>query len=465
MPIIPTNFLSKSYGAQKGQYKKWKSRIEKALKHNNQEQLLSLIAQYHPADVADLLESLEHDLREQAFDIIVRNSNISFISDLFLEIEKDVRQKLLPRLSVDMLTKIIEPLESDAAVSLLSDIPIEERQIVLMHLPDSQKKLLEGFLFYPDYSAGRLMHREVAIVPVHYTVGQTQEYLKNNTELPEKFYELFVVDTHLSPIGSVSLSTLLNSDADTPIEQLMERNIQALPATMDQEMVTFLFRQYGLISNPVVDEYNRIIGMINLNDVLNVIEEEVAEDIMNLGRVSEFDINASVFQIAKWRLKWLMVTFLSTLTASMVVYQFQEIIEKIVALAILMPIIAAMGGNAGIQVVTITVRAIATNQLRWTNISHLVFKEIKVALINSGFFSIILIVITGIFFKDFLLSLVLVTALIFNICWACVAGFLFPILIHRLGMDPAISAGPLLTTTTDVLGFTIFLGLANLVLG
>lgn len=464
--IGPENEKNYNHSNHEPQYKYrvWKDYVEEALSNNETDKVLSLVIPYHHADIADLLESLHPDLREKAFHIIATNQDGEFIGDLLSHISKDVRQKLIHHLSTQTISKIIQVLESDDAIDILSCLPKEQCALILMDLPDSQKALLEGVLFYPAHSAARLMQRELAIVPIHFTVAQALEFLKTQDNLPEKFYDLFVVDTRMSPVGTIRLQTLFKNDLNAPLDSLMQRDVHALPATMDQEVVAQLFKQYGLISAPVVDEYNRIIGMITLDNILEIIEEEVQEDIMKLGRVSELDINAGILETVRWRFKWLMVTFFSTLIASTVIYQFQDVIEKIVALAILMPIVVAMGGNAGMQVVTVTVRAIATQQLKWTNLAVHCLKEVRIALINGLFFSIILALVSYAYFRNVYLAIVLVCALLFNICWAGFAGFLLPVIIHRFKMDPAISAGPILTTTTDVFGFLIFLGLAKLFL-
>lgn len=324
-----------------------------------------------------------------------------------------------------------------------------------------ERVILEEVLTYPEYSAARLMQREIVCVPPFWTVAETMHYLTKEKNLPEKFYDLFVVDPKHTPIGGIPLSLLLRQPSSTKVADIMMADIKRIPALMDQEEVALLFRKYGLVSAPVIDEGGRIVGMITVDDVVDVIEEEAEEDIMLLSRVTESDFYEPLLSTSYSRIRWLVISLISTLLAATVISQFQHTIEKLVALAVLMPINAAMSGNAGMQVVTVTVRALATRELGGANMSRAIWKEILVGLINGIVFGALVGSIAAFWFADPALGIVLGGALIFNMIWAAAWGVALPILIDKMGMDPALSAGPFLTTTTDLLGFAIFLGLAR----
>jgi magnesium transporter len=309
------------------------------------------------------------------------------------------------------------------------------------------------------------MQRELVAIPAHWTVGETIDFLRSEKELPDDFYDLFVVDETHKPAGSVPLSRVLRSPRASRLSELMETELRLVPADMDQEAVAYLFRQYALVSAPVVDEAGRLIGVVTVDDVVRVIDEEAEEDLMKIVGASDTDFHAPPHIIAWQRVRWLVVTLINTLIAATVISQFQDTIQHTVALAVLMPIVAAMGGNAGVQVITVTVRALATRDITpQSNLLRIVGKELVVGLLNALVFAAILGVVAAWWFGHVELGLVLAGAMIFNMIWAGMAGTLIPLAMDRLGFDPAIGAGPFLTTTTDVLGFFSFLGLATLFL-
>jgi len=309
------------------------------------------------------------------------------------------------------------------------------------------------------------MQRELVAVPSFWTVGETIDFLRAKEDLPDDFYDLFVVDPAHRPVGSVPLSRVLRSRRSVKLADIMETDLSTVPVLLDQEAVANLFRQYGLVSAPVVDEGGRLVGVITVDDVVHVIDEEAEEDLMGLVGASETDFHAPAVETAWRRVRWLVVTLINTLIAATVISQFDATIERLVALAVLMPIVAAMGGNAGMQVVTVTVRALATRDLTpGANMWRTVGKELLVAAMNATAFAVIMGGVAAVWFHNIALGLVLAAAMIFNMMWAGLAGTLIPLGLARLGMDPAISAGPFLTTTTDVLGFFSFLGLATLFL-
>ncbi len=356
-------------------------------------------------------------------------------------------------------------LETDDAVDILEDLDEEAKQEILAAVPAEDRAILEEGLTYPEDSAGRLMQRDLVAVPSYWTVGETIDFLRASGDLPDDFYDLFIVDPRHTPIGRVPLSRAMRNKRAVKLTDIMETELRSIRVDMDQEEVAYMFRQYALVSAPVVDEADRLVGVITVDDVVHVIEEETEEDLMSLSGVGESDFHASALETAWRRMRWLFVTLINTIIAATVISQFDATIEQIVALAVLMPIVAAMGGNAGMQVVTVTVRALATRDLSpGSNIARAVGKEVMVNAMNAVIFAVIMGVVAGLWFHSQKLGLVLAAAMVFNMAWAGLAGTIIPIVLHRFDMDPAVSAGPFLTTTTDVLGFFSFLGLATMFL-
>jgi magnesium transporter len=331
-------------------------------------------------------------------------------------------------------------------------------------VPVEERVILEQGLTYPEESAGRLMQRTLVAVPSFWTVGETIDFLRASDDLPDDFYDLFIVDPAHKPLGAVPLSRAMRTKRPVKLTEIMETDLRTIPVDMDREEVAYMFRQYALASAPVVDEDGRLVGVITVDDVVHVIEEETEEDLMGLGGVGESDFHAPALTTAWRRIRWLVVTLINTLIASSVISQFDATIQQIVALAVLMPIVAAMGGNAGMQVVTVTVRAIATKELQPGTVARVILKEILVAASNGIIFALVMGTISGLWFHDWRLSVVLAAAMLFNMMWSGIAGTMIPLTLSRLGVDPAIAAGPFLTTTTDVLGFFLFLGLATVFL-
>lgn len=434
--------------------------LEDALEQNDDKRVERLIEPLHAADVAVVIEYLSPHLRHQ----LIEHLRPNFDPDILQHLNETVCEEVVDQLGTREFAEAITGLKSDEAVALIEDLDEQQLSEVLESIPAGERLILEEVLNYPDHSAARLMQREVVCVPKSWTVKETINHLSQEKILPEKFYDLFVVDKQQLPLGGVPLSHLLRQSLSTKITDIMSTDIKRIPALMDQEEVALLFRKYGLVSAPVVDEQGRVIGMITIDDVVDVIEESAEEDIMHLARVNESDFYEPLLSTSYSRIGWLMITLLNTLMAVTVISQFQSTIEQMVALAVLMPISAAMSGNAGMQVVTVTVRAIANRELGGANMNRAVWKETFVGLINGVVFGAMMGTIAAFWFADPALGMVLGCALILNMVWAAVGGVLLPIIIDKMGMDPAISAGPFLTTTTDLLGFATFLGLAKLFL-
>jgi magnesium transporter len=423
--------------------------VSAALAEGDIPQVEALIEDLHPADVADLIEHLEPEERQ----LFVQITRHVIEPETISHLDETVRDEVIEQLGPQTLAEVVTELDTDDAVELLEDLE-----------PEQQEQVLQSLTF-PEDSAGRLMQRELVAIPAHWTVGETIDFLRSEKELPDDFYDLFVVDETHKPAGSVPLSRVLRSPRATRLNELMETELRLVPADMDQEAVAYLFRQYALVSAPVVDEAGRLIGVVTVDDVVRVIDEEAEEDLMKIVGASDTDFHAPPHIIAWQRVRWLVVTLINTMIAATVISQFQDTIQHTVALAVLMPIVAAMGGNAGVQVITVTVRALATRDITpQSNLLRIVGKELIVGFLNALVFAAILGVIAAWWFGHVELGYVLAGAMIFNMVWAGMAGTLIPLAMDRLGLDPAIGAGPFLTTTTDVLGFFSFLGLATLFL-
>lgn len=421
----------------------------------------NLIEPLHPADVADLIEHLEPDQRKLFLDITRHALEPETISHL----DESLRDEVVDQMAPAELASMVTELDSDDAVDLLEDLDDETQRQVLDNLPAADRLYLEQGLTYPEDSAGRLMQRELVALPAAWNVGETIDYLRATADLPDDFYDLFVLDAAQKPLGSVPLSRVLRSKRETRLNEIMDEELRLVPADTDQEAVAYLFRQYGLMSAPVVDANGRLIGVVTVDDVVRVIDEEAEEDLLNIVGVGDTDFHAPAYVTAFQRVRWLVVTLVNTLIAAFVISRFEDTIGHYPALAVLMPITAAMGGNAGVQVITVTVRALATREITpSSNVGRIVMKELTVGLMNAIVFAVILGTLGGLWFGSVGLGFVLGSAMIFNMVWAGFAGTTIPIVMEKLGFDPATGAGPFLTTTTDCLGFFAFLGLATLFL-
>jgi magnesium transporter len=439
--------------------------VQRALLLDNAVVVVAITQSLHPADVAVIIENLSLEDRTKFIELVHDKLEPLVLAELYAEI----RSEVLHHLTDEEIAKALIQLDSDDALSVLQELEEDHQKIILQAVPAEERSKLEQSLTYPEYSAGRLMQRELVVMHENWTIQKAMEVLRHPKKtrfvMPETFYEIFVINADYKPVGKLSLNALFKYPEQTRLEDIMNQDIKAVPLAMSQEDVGYIFRQYSFVTTPVVDHKGRLVGMITIDDVLTVIDEEATEDLMKMGGVGESDFYANTLQTSISRLRWLLVTFIDTLLASAVIYQFQGVLEKRVALAILMPIVAAMGGNAGMQAVTVMVRALATHNFRSARVWAILGKEVKVSLLNGLVFASLLASLTSFWFQDLTLGLVLAASMLFNIMWAGLAGTALPILLHRFHFDPAISSGPLLTTTTDVLGFAVFLGLATLILG
>ncbi|MBA4210367.1 MAG: magnesium transporter [Parvibaculum sp.] len=419
-----------------------------------------LVLPLRAADLAELLELLRTEERQDLVGMLGADLNPEVLSEL----DESVRDHLIEILDPKDIAAALTEMDSDDAVYLLEDMDEDEQRLILDQLPASDRAALEQSLDYPEYSAGRLMQRELVAVPPFWDVGQTIDHLREADELPEEFYEIFVVDAAYKPIGTVPLSRVMRTKRPIKISEIMETEQTLIPVSMDQEDVALQFGKYDLISAAVVDEAGRLVGVITVDDIVEVISEEAAEDIRLLAGVGEESISDTVMQTSRSRIPWLMVNLLTAVVAASVIALFDATIEQMVALAVLMPIVASMGGNAGTQTMTVTVRALATRDLVNFNVSRTIIREFWVGILNGVFFAALLGVLVGLVFGNEWLGIVFGSAMMINLVVASLVGILVPLGLDKLGTDPAVSSAVFVTTTTDVVGFFAFLGLAAIIL-
>ena len=435
-------------------------RVLDAVDRGDAPEVKALLGPVHAADIADLLGLVRGRERRALLDLLGGELNSAILSEL----DEDVRDQVLNHLDPSMVAKAIEELGSDDGIYLLEDMDEDQQQEILAHVAEADRSAVEMGLQYPEHSAGRLMQREFVAVPPYWNVGETIDYMREAKDLPQEFFEIYLTDPGAHPIGAVHISRIVRSKRDTPIEDLMEEDVHVIPAIMDKEEVAYAFEQYDLVSAPVVDEASRLVGMITIDDVMEVIHDEAHEDILALGGVSNAGLSDSVLTTTTHRFSWLFVNLFTAIIASLVIALFQETIGQMVALAILMPIVASMGGNAGTQTLTVAVRALATKDLTPTNAVRIVIRETLVGGLNGVLFAIVMGVVCYFWFDDPRLALVIGLSMIINLLAAGAAGILIPLGLQRAGADPAIASSVFVTTVTDLIGFFVFLGLATLVL-
>ena len=430
--------------------------IEGALEAGRGDEVLALVAELHEADLADLLESLTHDERRQMIEVL----GGAFDPEVLPYLDAAVREEVIDQIGPQRLARLLSALDSDDAVEVFGDLDEEFQHRILTALPQAYRHILEESLSYPEDSAGRIMQREVVVIPSAWTLGETIDYMRVADDLPDDFYDLYIVNPKHHPIGFIPLSRALRTRRPVRLTEIMETDMKVIPLTMDQEEVAFLFHQYGLVSAPVVDDAGRLVGVVTVDDVVDVIHEEAEEDIMKLAGVTEGDLYSAMLATARARFPWLVVNLATAIVASVVIGMFEATIERIVALAVLMPIVASMGGNAGTQTLTVAVRALAMKDLTEANTPRFVGKEILIGVANGVLFAVLAGLVAWLWFDWPALGLVIAAAMVVNMIVAGFAGTLIPIGLERLGVDPAIASSVFVTTVTDVVGFFAFLGLA-----
>jgi magnesium transporter len=422
----------------------------------------ALMEPLHPADIADLLEQVTAGERAAWLALWSRGIDGEVLSELDWGLREEVMELLPP----EQVMEAVRELDSDDLVDILEDLEDEQAAAILEGLDDRDRTAVEQALAYPEETAGRLMQREVVHAPEHWTVGEMIDYLRaHKTDLPEQFYHVILTDPRLKPTGYVTLGRLLSTARKTALTEITEDSFRVIPATQDEDEVAYAFNQYHLISAPVVDEDGRLVGVITIDDAMNVLDEVHEEDILRLAGVGEeSSLSDRVGETTKQRLPWLFVNLITAILASLVIAQFEEAIAQVVALAVLMPIVASMGGNAGTQSLTVAVRALATKDLTSANLMRVVTREAGVGLINGAIFAVVMGIVGLVWFGSPVLGAVIAAAMVINLLVAGLAGILIPVALDRLGIDPALASGAFVTTVTDVVGFFAFLGLAVLVL-
>ncbi len=432
--------------------------VEEALEAGDDKALHDLVGDLHEADLADLLELLRPDERTE----LIRRLGRDFEFGTLSELDESVRDQLVEALPNAQLAEAVRELDSDDAVYLLENLEEDEQSDILARVPAGERAQLERSLAYPEDSAGRLMQTEFVAVPPFWSVGQTIDHLREADNLPDRFSALFVVSPTFHLLGEVPLDKLLRTPRPVAIEKIMERDLRPIPVTTDQEEVARLFERYDLYAAPVIDGDGRLVGVITVDDVVEVIQEEADEDIKRLAGVGDESLADSILRIASGRFPWLLVNLATSILASLVIGLFDATIAQMVALAVLMPIVASMGGNAGTQTMTVAVRALATRELGSANARRIIVRETLVGLLNGLAFALVMVVVVLVWFGSGPLGLVIAAAMVINMLVAGIAGILIPMLLDRMGIDPAVASTVFLTTVTDVVGFFAFLGIAAL---
>ena len=431
-----------------------------AVDTNDQDRLAALMEPLHAADIADLLEQIN------AFDRarLIRLYDREFDGEILSELDESIREEVISILTPQVLAEAVRDLDSDDVVDLVEDLEEPQQEAILEALEDSDRIAVEQSLSYPESSAGRLMQREVVMAPEHWTVGQAIDFMRERSDLPAQFYHVVVVNPRLHPVGNVTLGRIMSSRRDVALSDLFEETFQVIPADQDEEDVAYAFNQYHLISAPVVDGEGRLVGVITIDDAMAVLDEEHEEDILRLAGVGEGSLSDRVIDTTKRRFPWLAVNLLTAVLASMVIALFEDTIAQFVALAVLMPIVASMGGNAGTQSLTVAVRALATRDLTGSNVWRVIRREALVGLVNGMIFAVVMGVVGIVWFGSPMLGAVIGVAMVINLVVAGLAGTAVPVILEKIGVDPALASGAFVTTVTDVVGFFAFLGLAGLVL-
>jgi magnesium transporter len=458
-PITSLPPLRRKDGAIRAQFVK---QVVRAIEAADVEALRALVGDLHESDQGAVLEALAPDQRSRLVELL----GIHFDFSALTEVDDAVREEILEEMPPAQVAEGVRELESDDAVAILEDLPKEEQAEILEQLPQPERVALARSLDYPEDSAGRRMQTEFIAVPLAWNVGQAIDYMRETAELPEHFYELYVTDENHRFLGAVPLDRLLRSKRPVPIADLMDAERRRVQADQDQEEVARLFQRYDLVAAPVVDADDRLVGVITFDDIADVIEEEAEEDIKALGGVTrDEELSDSVWKIARGRFNWLLVNLATAFLASSVLGLFEGQLQKMVALAVLAPIVASQGGNATTQTMTVAVRALATQDLSDANARRVIMRELLVGLLNGMAFAVITGIAAYVWFRVPGLGVVIGLAMICNLIAAAAGGILIPLGLHRLRVDPAVASSPFVTTVTDVVGFFSFLSIATLWFG
>ena len=434
------------------------ARVLDAVAAGDNDTARALVEPLHPADVADLIELAREDERDGLVAALAEMVD----ADVYAELNDFVREDLLDEMEPQQVADLAGQLDTDDAVALIEDLDRDDQQAVLSAMEPDDRAAVEEALTYGEETAGRLMQRDLIAVPRHWKVGQVIDYLRRGDELADDFWEVFVVSPDHHPVGTCKLSTILRSPRTALVDDIMLKEQTLIPVDMDQEEVALKFQKYALISAAVVDPSGRLVGMITVDDIVHIVEEEASEDTLALAGAGDGDINEPLSETYRDRVRWLVANLGTALIAASVIAMFEGTIERFAILAALMPIVAALGGNAGTQALAVTVRAIATNQLTGSNRWRAVGRELKVAVLNGVTIAVLIGIGVWLVLGSATLGGVIATAMLANIVVAGMAGVLVPLTLERFGADPAVASSVFVTTVTDTMGFLAFLGLATL---
>ena len=435
--------------------KEYVEAVEQALEDGDTKAVYELVEPLHPADIADLLELFE---REQRYQLAAAITDL-MTSEVVAELNDYVREDMMEALPPEAVAQIVDQLETDDAVQLIEDLDEANQRAILAEVEMEDRIAIQSALSFPEETAGRLMSRDFVAVPEHLTVGDLIDFLRDGRDLPDDFYEIFVVDEKHHPVGTCALSWVLRAPRTIPLADVMKRDQTLIPVLLDQEEVGLMFQKYNLISAAVIDENDRLVGQMTVDDVVHIISEEAGEDALLMSGAGEGDINEPIREAYSARVRWLVANLGTALVASVIIALFGAAIEKLVALAVLMPIVASIGGNAGTQTMAVTVRAIATNQLTRSNTRRILLREMRVAVLNGMTIAVLVGLATGVIFTP-TLGAVIALAMVINVVTAGFAGVMVPVAFERLDQDPAVASSVFVTMITDSMGFFAFLGLA-----
>jgi magnesium transporter len=436
------------------------SAIRLAIATGDADRLRELFDPLHPADIADLLEQLERGERREI--LLLAGDLID--GEVLSELDEDLRESVIDFLPREQLAEAVRELESDDVVDLLEDLDEPQQEALLDVLEVGDRVAVEKALSYPEYSAGRLMQREVVAAPEHWTVGDTIDHLRGQDNLPDQFYHVILVDPRHRPVGYVTLGRLMSSPRATPLLELVEDSFRIFTVDQPEGDIAYAFNQYHLISAPVTDDEGRLAGVITIDDAMAVLDEEHEEDVFRLAGVGDESLSNSTLEIVRRRFPWLAVNLATAILASIVIAIFEDVLAAVVALAVLMPIVASMGGNAATQSMTVAVRALATRDLTASNALRVIRRESTAGLLNGMIFALIMGIVGYVWFGAPMIGVVIAIAMVVNLLVAGLAGVLVPLALEKMGVDPALASGTFVTTVTDVVGFFVFLGLASMVL-
>ncbi len=433
------------------------ARIGAAIADRDMLFLKDQVADLHESELGDLIETLQPEQRNA----LVRLLGDDFDFTALTEVDEAIRLDIVDDLPNEVVAEGLGELDSDDAVYILEDMDAEDQADILAKLPFTERIRLRRSLDYPEDTAGRRMQTEFVAVPPFWSVGQTIDYMREDDDLPDSFAQIFVIDPTFKLLGAVDLDRILRSSRQTKIDKIMHDTNRQIPVDMDQEEAAQLIGQYDLLSAAVVDENDRLVGVLTIDDVVDVIQEEAEEDIMRMGGVGDEELSDDVISAVRSRFPWLLVNLGTAILASMVIGMFDATIEQMVALAVLMPIVASMGGNAGTQTLTVTVRALATRDIDIYNAGRIIRREFLVGFVNGVIFAVFVAILAYLWFGNIQLGMVIGSAMIINMVAAGLAGILLPLMLDKMNVDPAIASAVFVTTVTDVVGFFAFLGLAG----